>query len=82
MEIINLSIRQQSSSEPGLLNKSSRLAAALGVKKFMTVIAMNLVTLCCASQTWMFNEHTSDFLQRKKLKTSFKKDVPSQSCPL
>jgi len=35
--------------EAGWLNKSSRLAAALGVTKFMTVIAMNLVTLCCAT---------------------------------
>jgi hypothetical protein len=36
-------------SEVSLLNKSSRLAAALGVTKFMTVIAMNSVTLCCAT---------------------------------
>ncbi len=32
---------QTDSTEVGLLNKSSRLAAALGVAKFMTVIAMN-----------------------------------------
>ncbi len=35
--------------EAGWLNKSSRLAAALGVTKFMTAIAMNLVTLCCGT---------------------------------
>jgi hypothetical protein len=33
----------------GLLNKCSHLAAALGMTKFMTGIAINLVTLCCAS---------------------------------
>jgi hypothetical protein len=37
------------SSEAGLLNKSSRLAAALGVTKFITIIAVYLVTLCCAT---------------------------------
>jgi len=37
-------------SDLGLLNKNSRLAAALGVTKFTTVIAMNLVTLCCATK--------------------------------
>jgi hypothetical protein len=31
----------------GLMNKSSRLAPALGVTKFITIIAVNLVTLCC-----------------------------------
>ncbi len=31
----------------GLLNKCSHLAAALGMTKFMTGIAVNLVTLCC-----------------------------------
>jgi hypothetical protein len=31
--------------EAGLLNKSSSLAAALGVTKFITVIATNLVAL-------------------------------------
>ncbi len=35
--------------EVGLLNKSSFLAAALGVIIFITVISMNLVTLCCAA---------------------------------
>jgi hypothetical protein len=40
---------KESASESGLLNKSSCLAAALGVTKFMTVIALNLVTLCCAT---------------------------------
>jgi hypothetical protein len=37
------------SSEAGLLNKSSRLAAALGVTKFKTIIAMYLVALCYAN---------------------------------
>ncbi len=32
--------------EAGLLNKSSRLAPALGATKFITTIAMHLVTLC------------------------------------
>jgi hypothetical protein len=35
--------------EAGLLNKSSRLTSALGVTKFITIIAMYLVTLCCAT---------------------------------
>jgi hypothetical protein len=35
--------------EVGLLNKSSCLAAALGVTKFIIVKAMNSVTLCCAT---------------------------------
>jgi hypothetical protein len=33
----------------GLLNKGTRLAAALFVKKFITIIAMYLSTLCCAT---------------------------------
>jgi hypothetical protein len=33
-------------TEAGLLNKRSLLAAALGVTKFITIIAMSLVTLC------------------------------------
>ncbi len=37
------------SSDVGLLNKSSCLAAALGVTTFVTVLALNLVTLCCAA---------------------------------
>ncbi len=36
-------------SEAGLLNKSSRLAPALGVTKFMIVTDMLLVRLCCAT---------------------------------
>ncbi len=36
-------------SEAGLLDKSSCFAAALGVTEFMTIIAMNVVTLCCAA---------------------------------
>jgi hypothetical protein len=35
--------------EAGLSNKSSHLAAALGVTKFLVLLAMNLVTLCCAT---------------------------------
>jgi hypothetical protein len=38
-------------TEVGLLNKSSRLAATLGVTKFITVMALIPVTLlCCVSQ--------------------------------
>jgi len=33
--------------EASLLNKGSRLAEALGVTRFITVLAMTLVTLCC-----------------------------------
>jgi hypothetical protein len=36
-------------SEAGLLNKSSCLAQTLGVTKFIMVLAMDLVTLCCAT---------------------------------
>jgi hypothetical protein len=35
--------------DSGLLNKSSFLAAALDVIKFITVVVTNLVTLCCAT---------------------------------
>ncbi len=35
-------------SVAGLLNKSSHLAPALGVTKFIIVLDMILVTLCCA----------------------------------
>jgi hypothetical protein len=35
--------------EAGLLNKSSHLAEALGATKFIVIIAMNLVTLYCAT---------------------------------
>jgi hypothetical protein len=35
------------SSDVGLLNKSSCLAALLGVTTFVTVLGMTLVTLCC-----------------------------------
>jgi hypothetical protein len=35
--------------EAGLLNKSSRLAAALGVTNISTVLSMILVTLCRAT---------------------------------
>jgi hypothetical protein len=34
-------------TEVGLLNKTSCLAAALGVTKFIILLAMNLVTLLC-----------------------------------
>jgi hypothetical protein len=36
-------------SEAGLLNKSLRLAPALGVTKVTIVTDMILVTLCCAT---------------------------------
>jgi hypothetical protein len=36
-------------SEPGLLNKGSYLARALGVTKFMNERDIILVTLCCAT---------------------------------
>jgi hypothetical protein len=32
-----------------LLNKSSCLAATLGVIKFVTIVCKNYVTLCCAT---------------------------------
>jgi hypothetical protein len=41
----------------GLLNKSSYLAAALGVTRFKAIIAMNWVTLC-SFLTKMFNTPT------------------------
>ncbi len=41
-------VTQKQGSEASLFNETSTLAAALGVTKFMTIIAMNLVTLCCA----------------------------------
>jgi hypothetical protein len=39
--------RQKTASEAGLLNKSSCLAAALGVTKIIAIIVMYRVTLCC-----------------------------------
>jgi hypothetical protein len=36
-------------TEASLLNKSYHLATALGVTNFITVLAINLVTLCCAA---------------------------------
>jgi len=39
-----------SASEVGLLNKSSCLAPALGMTKFINVTNMILVKLCCATQ--------------------------------
>jgi hypothetical protein len=36
-------------TEAGLLNKSSHLASALGVPKFIIVVDMIWVTLCCAT---------------------------------
>jgi len=54
MTVINLATPKAAAklellTESGLLNKNSCLTAALGVTKFITVIAMNLVTLCCAA---------------------------------
>jgi hypothetical protein len=37
------------STEAGLLNKSSNFAPALGVTKFLIVTDMILVTLCCVT---------------------------------
>jgi hypothetical protein len=37
--------RQRNRLEAGLLNKTSRLAAALGVTKFIAILVINLVTL-------------------------------------
>ncbi len=37
------------SAKAGLLYKSSCLAPALGVTKFMTIHAISLVILCCAA---------------------------------
>ncbi len=34
----------------GLMNKPLCLATALGVTDFVTIIAINLVTLCCTTQ--------------------------------
>ncbi len=38
-----------SRSEAGLLNKSFCLAAAIGLDKFIIIIVMTLVTLCCVA---------------------------------
>jgi len=43
------SMNQPLPAETSLLNKSSCLAAALGVTKSIADRAMNLVTLCCAT---------------------------------
>jgi len=39
-------------SEVGLLNKSTHLAAALGMTKFLTISGMNLVAHCCVAYVW------------------------------
>jgi hypothetical protein len=39
-------VLNQLTSEADLLNKSSFFAAAVGAPKFITIIAINLVTLC------------------------------------
>jgi len=53
------------------LNKSSRLAPALGVTKLIIVKDM-IVTLCCAtlSLTWMFNKPTSAYYIQSQQKLS------------
>ncbi len=43
------SLCSAAASVVGLFNKSSCLAAALDVTTFITVLDMNLVTLCCAA---------------------------------
>ncbi len=40
---------QQPASQVGLLNKSSRLATALSLTEFVTVIALYHVSLLCAT---------------------------------
>ena len=47
--VISLSFLYVYGPEAGLLNKCLCLAAALGVTKFIAIIAMNSVTLCCAT---------------------------------
>ncbi len=37
-------------SEVSLLNKSSCLGVAIGVMKFITIIDINIVTLCCTTE--------------------------------
>ena len=46
---MNLLFNKLASEAAGLLNIGSRLAAALGVTKFINVTNMTLVTLCCAT---------------------------------
>ncbi len=48
-KIVSLTIMILVTPKAGLLNKSSRLAPALGAANFITIIAMYLVTLCCAT---------------------------------
>ncbi len=45
-------------TEASLLNKSSSLAPALGVTKFMIVTDMLLVRLCCATQSDLVVQQT------------------------
>ncbi len=54
-------------TEAGLLNKSSRLAANLGVTKFITMIGTNLVTLCCAAQVHLGCSTSSPLTPSKEL---------------
>ncbi len=42
-------IKNAKPAEDSSLNNSSCLARALGVTKFITIIAMFLATLCCAT---------------------------------
>jgi len=53
--------------------KSSSLAAALGVSKFMSITAINLVTLCCAAQgpTWMIIKPASDIPTQRGINLFF-----------
>ncbi len=44
-----LSYLTTAAADATLLNKTSRLAPALGATKFITITAMNLVTICCAT---------------------------------
>ncbi len=47
--IFNNVIKNAKPAEAGSLNNNSCLARALGVTKFITIIAMFLATLCCAT---------------------------------
>ncbi len=49
LKLLELLFQKLASGELGLLNRSSSLAAALGVTKFKMAVALNWVTLSCAA---------------------------------
>jgi hypothetical protein len=49
LNLVTLNVSIFNTPEAGLLNKSSRLVAALGVTKFIAIIATDWGTLCCAA---------------------------------